>query len=207
MSERAVGGRRAGGGLRRGAGAVGISLARRARQAHHARRRQRRRQDHDAARRASARIAPWNGRVIFEGEDVTRLPAHAKAARGLVLVPEGRQLFSQHDGRRESGDGRVHQRAARKVMPSAWSGSSRCSRGLKERRQAEGRHVLGRRAADAGDRPRPDDRSGDSASSTSCHWAWRRSSVYQMFEALKALKDCRADQFFWSSRTCTWLSR
>jgi branched-chain amino acid transport system ATP-binding protein len=35
-----------------------------------------------------------SGRVIFEGEDVTRLPAHAKAARGLVLVPEGRQLFS-----------------------------------------------------------------------------------------------------------------
>jgi len=39
-------------------------------------------------------IAPWRGRVMFEGEDVTRLAAHAKAARGLVLVPEGRQLFS-----------------------------------------------------------------------------------------------------------------
>jgi branched-chain amino acid transport system ATP-binding protein len=39
-------------------------------------------------------IAPWSGRIIFNGEDVTRLPAHAKAARGLVLVPEGRQLFS-----------------------------------------------------------------------------------------------------------------
>ncbi len=39
-------------------------------------------------------IAPWRGRVIFRGEDVTRLPAYAKAARGLVLVPEGRQLFS-----------------------------------------------------------------------------------------------------------------
>jgi branched-chain amino acid transport system ATP-binding protein len=39
-------------------------------------------------------ISPWSGRVIFKGEDVTRLPAHAKAARGLVLVPEGRQLFS-----------------------------------------------------------------------------------------------------------------
>jgi branched-chain amino acid transport system ATP-binding protein len=38
-------------------------------------------------------IAPWGGRVVFQGEDVTRLPAHAKAARGLVLVPEGRQLF------------------------------------------------------------------------------------------------------------------
>jgi len=39
-------------------------------------------------------IPPWRGRVLFEGEDVTRLPPHAKAARGLVLVPEGRQLFS-----------------------------------------------------------------------------------------------------------------
>jgi branched-chain amino acid transport system ATP-binding protein len=39
-------------------------------------------------------LAPWSGRVLFDGEDVTRLPAHAKAARGLVLVPEGRQLFS-----------------------------------------------------------------------------------------------------------------
>ncbi|HUC63127.1 MAG TPA: ABC transporter ATP-binding protein [Alphaproteobacteria bacterium] len=39
-------------------------------------------------------VKPRGGRVLFEGEDVTRLPAHAKAARGLVLVPEGRQLFS-----------------------------------------------------------------------------------------------------------------
>jgi branched-chain amino acid transport system ATP-binding protein len=36
-------------------------------------------------------IAPWRGRIVFEGDDVTRLPTHAKAARGLVLVPEGRQ--------------------------------------------------------------------------------------------------------------------
>jgi len=39
-------------------------------------------------------IRPWRGRVLFQGEDVTRQPAHAKAARGIVLVPEGRQLFS-----------------------------------------------------------------------------------------------------------------
>jgi len=39
-------------------------------------------------------IAPWRGRIVFAGEDVTRLPTHAKAARGLVLVPEGRQLFT-----------------------------------------------------------------------------------------------------------------
>jgi branched-chain amino acid transport system ATP-binding protein len=39
-------------------------------------------------------LRPRRGRVMFEGENVTRLSAHAKVARGLVLVPEGRQLFS-----------------------------------------------------------------------------------------------------------------
>lgn len=39
-------------------------------------------------------IAPRGGRVLFRGEDVTRLSAHAKTARGIVLVPEGRQLFT-----------------------------------------------------------------------------------------------------------------
>jgi len=39
-------------------------------------------------------IPPWRGRVIFEGKDVTRVSTHIKAARGLALVPEGRQLFS-----------------------------------------------------------------------------------------------------------------
>jgi branched-chain amino acid transport system ATP-binding protein len=38
-------------------------------------------------------IRPFGGRVLFAGEDVTRLAPHAKAARGLVLVPEGRQLY------------------------------------------------------------------------------------------------------------------
>ncbi len=39
-------------------------------------------------------LSPRAGRVLFQGEDVTGLSAHAKAARGLVLVPEGRQLFT-----------------------------------------------------------------------------------------------------------------
>ncbi|MGB0085787.1 MAG: ABC transporter ATP-binding protein [Rhodomicrobiaceae bacterium] len=40
-------------------------------------------------------LRPLAGKVTYAGEDVTRLPAHAKAARGLVLVPEGRQLFTE----------------------------------------------------------------------------------------------------------------
>ncbi|RLC88331.1 MAG: branched-chain amino acid ABC transporter ATP-binding protein [Chloroflexi bacterium] len=37
---------------------------------------------------------PWKGSIWFNGQDVTRLPPHAKAELGLVLVPEGRQLFT-----------------------------------------------------------------------------------------------------------------
>jgi branched-chain amino acid transport system ATP-binding protein len=33
------------------------------------------------------------GRVVFDGEDVTRLRAHERVARGIALVPEGRRLF------------------------------------------------------------------------------------------------------------------
>jgi branched-chain amino acid transport system ATP-binding protein len=40
-------------------------------------------------------LRPRAGTVVFAGEDVTKLPPHVKAARGLVLVPEGRQLFSE----------------------------------------------------------------------------------------------------------------
>lgn len=39
-------------------------------------------------------LRPWSGSVWFEGQDVSRLPAYTKAEMGLVLVPEGRQLFT-----------------------------------------------------------------------------------------------------------------
>ena len=34
-----------------------------------------------------------SGRVTFDGEDVSAEPAHAAAARGLIMVPEGGRLF------------------------------------------------------------------------------------------------------------------
>jgi branched-chain amino acid transport system ATP-binding protein len=39
-------------------------------------------------------IKPWRGSIIFDGQDISKLPGHRKAAMGLVLVPEGRQLFT-----------------------------------------------------------------------------------------------------------------
>lgn len=39
-------------------------------------------------------LRPWEGSITFEGTDISRSPAYAKAEMGLVLVPEGRQLFT-----------------------------------------------------------------------------------------------------------------
>jgi len=38
-------------------------------------------------------VRPSGGRVLLRGKDVTKLSPHAKANQGMVLVPEGRQLF------------------------------------------------------------------------------------------------------------------
>ena len=35
------------------------------------------------------------GRIIFDGEDITRLPTHAISRRGISLVPEGRRIFQR----------------------------------------------------------------------------------------------------------------
>ncbi|WP_340641101.1 ABC transporter ATP-binding protein [Promicromonospora panici] len=39
-------------------------------------------------------VRPHGGRVRFRGADITRAPAHKLVARGLVQVPEGRQILA-----------------------------------------------------------------------------------------------------------------
>jgi branched-chain amino acid transport system ATP-binding protein len=39
-------------------------------------------------------LKPLEGQIFFNGQDVSRMPPYAKAEAGLVLVPEGRQLFT-----------------------------------------------------------------------------------------------------------------
>lgn len=39
-------------------------------------------------------IKPTQGTISFQGNEIGRSPAYTKAALGLVLVPEGRQLFT-----------------------------------------------------------------------------------------------------------------
>jgi len=69
-------------------------------------------------RAAIGSIRPWGGRVVFKGEDVTHLAPHAKVARGLVLVPEGRQLFNDMSVEENLEMGAFSRRAARKSAGS-----------------------------------------------------------------------------------------
>jgi branched-chain amino acid transport system ATP-binding protein len=64
-------------------------------------------------RAVAGTINPWRGRVMFENEDVTRLPTHQKAERGFALVPEGRQLFSAMSVAENLELGAFSKRAAR----------------------------------------------------------------------------------------------
>jgi branched-chain amino acid transport system ATP-binding protein len=40
-------------------------------------------------------VEPWRGTIMYEGKDVTHLPAHKKVDLGITLVPEGKHLFSE----------------------------------------------------------------------------------------------------------------
>jgi branched-chain amino acid transport system ATP-binding protein len=41
----------------------------------------------------SGLVIPRDGRVLFGGEDLARVPAHRRVELGIVQVPEGRRLF------------------------------------------------------------------------------------------------------------------
>jgi branched-chain amino acid transport system ATP-binding protein len=40
-------------------------------------------------------VPAWQGRVVFNGEDVTSLSVEQRVARGMAFVPQGRQLFPE----------------------------------------------------------------------------------------------------------------
>ena len=40
-------------------------------------------------------ISPKNGHVLFEGKDITKVPAHKIVSMGMAHVPEGRRVFAE----------------------------------------------------------------------------------------------------------------
>ena len=132
-------------------------------------------------------IRPWGGRVIFKGEDVTRLAPHAKAARGLVLVPEGRQLFNDMSVEENLEMGAYSKRAARKSLDQLEQVYALFPRLKERRRQAAGTFSGGEQqmlAIARGLMSAPDILIIDELS-----LGLAPVVVYQLFSTLKSLKD------------------
>jgi branched-chain amino acid transport system ATP-binding protein len=87
-------------------------------------------------------IRPWRGKVLLHGEDVSRLPPHAKAQRGLVLVPEGRQLFGQLTVEENLELGAYSPRARRRIKQNMARAFELFPR-LEQRRRQQSRTLSG----------------------------------------------------------------
>lgn len=57
---------------------------------------------------------PVGGSIIFDGTELSRLPAHRITPRGIALVPEGRRLFGKLTVQRNLLLGAYHQRDRRR---------------------------------------------------------------------------------------------
>ena len=108
--------------------------------------------------------------IVYDGEDITRLPTHQIMRKRHRPVAGGTAHLPAHDRLREPADGRAGHGAARDfdvLLEQVFAMFPR----LKERVQPARGHALGRGAADARDRP-----GADVAARGCCCWTSRASA-------------------------------
>jgi len=59
----------------------------------------------------SGLLRPESGKIIFDGQDITKLPPHKIVQAGIVQTPEGRMLFPEMTVRENLMVGSAHKRA------------------------------------------------------------------------------------------------
>ena len=98
------------------------------------------------------------GRVLIDGKDCTTVPAHTRVGLGVALSPEGRGVFADQTVRENLMLGAYSRKNGRAADRS---GDRARVQALPASEGAPGpavRNPVGRRAADARDRARPDER-------------------------------------------------
>ena len=106
----------------------------------------------DAADDLGPAPAMRDGTITFEGADITRAATDRIVALGISHCPEGRRIFGRLTVRENLRLGAVAQRDQAAIAADLEMVFALFPL-LKERLQQAGRHAVGRRAADAGDRP------------------------------------------------------
>ena len=128
-----------------------------------------------------------SGRVMFDGQDITGLRPDQVLPRGLAYVPQGRIVFPQMTVLENLEMGAYIERDGATSAGEPSSASTRSSRSWRAA-GAEGRHALGRRAADGRHRPGADDPVPSSSSWTSRRWGSRPKFVSLIFDTLAEMK-------------------
>ena len=96
---------------------------------------------------------PRQGSIRFEGRDITMAPPHVIVGGGIAQSPEGRRLFPRMTVTENLEMG-AFQRSDKQNFQGDMDRVFELFPRLYERRDAEGRHDVRRRAADVRDRPR-----------------------------------------------------
>ena len=126
-----------------------------------------------------------SGRITFDGRDITELPGHERVELGHLPGARGPGHLPGHDRAGEPRDGRL--RPDRAPQASVDDDLERVFDALPppgRAAQADGRHAVRRRAADARHRPGADGPTPSCCCSTSRRWAWRRMLVAQIFSII-----------------------
>ena len=112
------------------------------------------------------------GSIIFDGQDITSLPPHMIARMSIAQSPEGRRIFPRMTVFENLQMGASIDNFAHfdEDLERVFAMFPR----LKERAQQRGGTLVGRRAADAGDRARADEPAASCCCSTSPRSASRR---------------------------------
>ena len=96
-----------------------------------------------------------HGRIMFEGDDITRMPTYEIMRRGIAQSPEGRRIFPRMSVLENLQMGAIT------ADPSHFDEDLDRVFALfpilKQRQRPARRHAFRRRAADAGDRPSADE--------------------------------------------------
>ena len=141
--------------------------------------------------RSSGLLAPGARRHhVRRRATCRRSPPIAACARGLVLVPEGRQVFPELSGARQPAARRLPPR--RRASPRDVEAMLARFPRLRERVDARAGLLSGRRAADAGDRPGLMAQPAPPAARRALAGPRARSSSSEIFEALRGLARPRA---------------
>ena len=131
-------------------------------------RRQRRGQDHDDARALRPDAAARPGGSASPAREIGGMRPHRIAALGLRQVPEGRQVFAELTVAENLALGAYLVPERRRDRAAAGGGAGALSAPARAA-GAVGRVALGRRAADAGDRPGADGRAPPAAAGRAEH--------------------------------------